>query len=535
LARFSETHLVYALLGGALALPALVAFIFLAYDGYAHERAHIEREAQKAADELVLLADARVRGDLGALHLLSSTSALREREIQGAVIRAKEALSLFPGWKAIILSDRATGEIIFDVSNREVLLSGQYIVDPNPVSGSRMVGGVTRDGRHCPCAALHVSVPGEEPLVLTAIVNPWVFQSKLRAIIPEGAVAAVVDREGRFLARSLDYGRRVGTPATEYVLEAIGRGGRGTYRGRTHEGLENYSAYAVSESTGWSAHVAVDARLFDEPSSRANAVVLGGATIALVAGSALFALAVRDLANRRRETKRMVDMQRTEAMSHFTATIVHDFRNIVSAIESGMNLIARRTADEEIRSHVEMIRQSVQRGTRLANQLLSFTSPTEPALEPVDLADLLQEADYLLRRAVGPDVKLVVEEPSECCHALANRDQLELALLNLAINARDAMQGSGLLRIATEVGQHEVVLKVSDTGPGIPPAQRAAVFDPFHTTKSSGTGLGLAQVAGAVHNAGGRVQVEDAEGGGACFVLTLPRANPIEATLPRSA
>src|SRR5690606_15344477 len=112
--------------------------------------------------------------------------------------------------------------------------------------------------------------------------------------------------------------------------------------------------------------------------------------------------------------------------------------------------------------------------------------------------------------------------------ARANLDQLELALLNLAINARDALAGPGQFTIATERDRDRVAIAVSDDGPGIPPERRAEVFELYVTTKPAGkgTGLGLAQVAGAMRQADGRVTLTDNPGGGACFLLSLKAGAP---------
>jgi signal transduction histidine kinase len=318
------------------------------------------------------------------------------------------------------------------------------------------------------------------------------------------------------------------------VLGAVAEGGRGIYEGTTYEGFVNKTAYATSEETGWSTHVAIDSDVFDGPRQRASLIIVAGSLVAIVAGLMLFLVAVRDAASRRQQELKMLELQRAETVSQFTATIVHDFRNVVSALQAGMRMIKKQTRNDEIKRHVEMIEQSIERGTRLANQLLSFSRGEESTIESIDLSGIFSDLRFLIEHAVGPEVTFSVEMPPEPLSVRANRDQLELAILNLAMNARDAMKGSGRLLIQARACGNTVELRVSDDGPGVAADQREAIFAPFVTTKALGTGLGLAQVAGMAANAGGRVYVEDSEIGGACFAVVLPNASPVAGDLERS-
>lgn len=513
------------MLGATLLLSALSALVLQAFHTYRQEAAALRAEAYGAADVIIALADARAVADLAAVRLLSRSRSLAQRDYDAAARRAQEALDLVPGWQAVILSNRESGEILFEVAPSSVSFSGIVDFQLQPDVPPESFGGVVRDGRHCPCVYLHVVTPADENQVLTAIVNPMVFQLILRSELPEGTVAAIVDREGEFIARSLDYFDRVGTPATSYVRDAVARGGRAIYEGETYEGLKNYTAYTTSDLTGWSSHVAINSALVDASSGRANAVLLGGVLLAIVVSALLFLVAVRDTATRRREQQRLLELQRAEAVSHFTATVVHDFRNVIAALQSGLNMIKRQAGNDKITQHVEMIEKSIVKGTRLANQILSFSSSSDSEINDVSLAGLITEVRYLLEKAIDPGIALRIDPPPEGVVVRANQDQLELALLNLVVNARDAMTGKGKLRISFRVHGDRIEIAVSDTGPGVPPEARQTIFAPFHTNKAKGTGLGLAQVRGTARNAGGDVHVEEAPGGGACFVISLPRAD----------
>lgn len=171
-----------------------------------------------------------------------------------------------------------------------------------------------------------------------------------------------------------------------------------------------------------------------------------------------------------------------------------------------------------------MALEAANRGAKLTSQLLSFARDGGGRIAPLDVATLVNGVSELLRQSLGRGIALAITPPPTPVSILANRDQMEMALLNLAINARDAMGGNGRLDISTQRLDDVVEISVTDNGPGIPQAVRDRLFEPFFTTKppGAGTGLGLAQVANAVAQAGGTVRVESVRQGGASFVLILP-------------
>ena len=134
----------------------------------------------------------------------------------------------------------------------------------------------------------------------------------------------------------------------------------------------------------------------------------------------------------------------------------------------------------------------------------------------------------MLAGSLGSGIAYKWSVADDARHARGNADQIELALLNLAINARDAMDGKGTFTIEVTREGETVAVAACDDGPGVPPALRSRIFDAFYSTKGDGkgTGLGLAQVAGAARQAGGTVELKEAAGGGACFVIYLPAEEP---------
>lgn len=246
--------------------------------------------------------------------------------------------------------------------------------------------------------------------------------------------------------------------------------------------------------------------------------------------------------------------QRMDAVGQLTGGVAHDFNNLLTAILGNLELIQRAVGDHRPEpdrriAHAKITRlagtaiRAVQRGSGLTKSLLAFSRTQPLQTEAVNVNTLLLEFVDLVRQAVGVPIKveLALGEGVPCCRADAA--QLEAALLNMAINARDAMPVGGLFRIATGVatlsaadlaGNTEaapgpfVSIAVEDNGEGMPPEVAAKAFEPFFTTKpiGQGTGLGLSQVFGFVRQLGGHVTLQSASGRGTTITLFLPRSEP---------
>ncbi len=252
----------------------------------------------------------------------------------------------------------------------------------------------------------------------------------------------------------------------------------------------------------------------------------------------------QEIAERERAEAVLVQMQKMEAIGHLTGGIAHDFNNLLTAILGNVEMIGRRSSDERVRRMAGYAREAVDRATRLTGQLLAFSRSQQLDLRPVGVDALVSGMDDLLARSLGHTIAIAFDLQAANRHATADANQLELAILNLAINARDAMQQGGTLTIATRVDCAKaedlqpgcyVVISVADTGTGIPPDLLSKVFDPFFTTKSvgKGTGLGLSQVYGIARQCGGVARVGNRPGGGAVVEIWLPAAeSAVSATAP---
>jgi signal transduction histidine kinase/CheY-like chemotaxis protein len=229
--------------------------------------------------------------------------------------------------------------------------------------------------------------------------------------------------------------------------------------------------------------------------------------------------------------------QKMEAVGRLTGGIAHDFNNLLTAMVGNLELLQVRVAnDPQAARHADIAVQAADRGAKLTAQLLAFSRQQRLDLKPVDIDALVRNMDGLLPRAVGSGVT-VRFDLGEAGWAVADLNQLELAILNLALNARDAMPAGGQLTISTRRVAHEasglqagdaIAISVADTGTGMSPDVLAHAFEPFFTTKGvgKGTGLGLSQVYGIARQSGGDVRIDSEGGQGTSVTILLPRVAP---------
>jgi PAS domain S-box-containing protein len=226
-------------------------------------------------------------------------------------------------------------------------------------------------------------------------------------------------------------------------------------------------------------------------------------------------------------------VQRLEAIGRLAGGVAHDFNNLLQAMLSQTQVIHNSPDDpQRVADTVDELEQQIRRGAALSRQLLLFSRRETAKPEPLDLNEVVGGATQLLRRLVRENIAFAVELADEPLPVVADRGQLDQILMNLVVNAADAMPEGGRLAIRTGVGEGEVVwLSVEDTGHGVPEGIRDRIFEPFFTTKGAekGSGLGLAVVHGIVTQHGGTIQVSDREGGGTMFRIQLPRASAGEA------
>jgi PAS domain S-box-containing protein len=258
-------------------------------------------------------------------------------------------------------------------------------------------------------------------------------------------------------------------------------------------------------------------------------------------------LTVRDISERRRLEEQFRQAQKMEAVGRLAGGVAHDFNNLLTVIRGYSGLMAKRmeAGDPDLRS-LGQVQRAADRAAALVQQLLAFSRKQIVEPKVFDIHAALADLERMLRRLIGEDIELTISSPREPLYVHIDPGQFEQIVMNLSVNARDAMPQGGSLTIQTGVhtptspltcrackasSGRWAVLEMHDTGVGISEEVRPHIFEPFFTTKDvgKGTGLGLSMIYGAVEQAGGHVCVESAPGAGSTFRICLPAA---EAPVP---
>jgi PAS domain S-box-containing protein len=255
-----------------------------------------------------------------------------------------------------------------------------------------------------------------------------------------------------------------------------------------------------------------------------------------------FAKITRDITERKeaeqalaQATEELLQSQKMEAIGRLTGGVAHDFNNLLMAITGSLELLRKRMPqDEKLLRLVDNAMQGAQRGASLTQRMLAFARRQELKPEPVSVAALVGGMTDMLERALGPTIEVVTDIPEQLDPIMIDANQLELAILNLAVNAKDAMPGGGRITISADEGDSSdnaalaegqyVRLSIADTGEGMDATTLAHATEPFFTTKGvgKGTGLGLAMVRGLTEQSGGTLSIESALGKGTRVTMWIP-------------
>lgn len=408
--------------------------------------------------------------------------------------------------------------------------------------------------------------------------------------------AGIVDRNGVFVARSKEPEKYIGHPVSSDFARKMNDSPDGFYEGVTRAGWPAVAFFSRAPQSEWVFFVVVPKAVVQR--SAVNAVMLMGGISLLLLGLAVIASfafsrrtaqpieALRHFAERlgrgeavaprhcgvveidevgdamaqadrdirgaraeleqrvaaavdaaERSQRALLQAQKLEALGRLTGGIAHDFNNVLQTVSTGLELALMRATDARMRDALESCQRALRRAGELTGQLAVFGRVQKARMETVDPACKLQEIRPLLKGGLRDDIALHIDAPAPLWPVTLDTLQFELALLNLAINARDATPGSGSLRIeARNESLHDahdempagdyVRIAVSDEGEGMSPEVLAKAVDPFFTTKSvgKGSGMGLAQVYGFARQSGGTLQLHSKPGAGTQVVLYLPRA-----------
>ena len=526
-------------------LLALAAFaplaIYAAFNGYMaldRRQAGLTDQSVASARALAEGIDREVGAALEDAETLAEAPALDPVNGRPANLKVFEDVAFrtrarHPEWLAVVLMT-PDGRWIYstqpddDAAHRKVEETVSFAEAVS--TGRPTVGDVVRGGHGKWGIPLRAPVVrgGKVIYLVTVVLNPEAIRRTLASLrLPDPWVTAVVNAQGHIVARLPNNERALGIKVTAEAQKARAKGGGGSYSGRTVDNIATQSFYWVSPASGWSVHEAVPRAVWQAPLRRMGETMVGGFLACLLLAMGLVVFWLRDYEGRRRQASAVEQATRIDALGRLTGGVAHDFNNLLTVIQGNTEILHRRLkGSPQIERPLSSIRAATERAAKLTRQLLVFArgGPAEPI--PVDLARKLLDLMGAMSQLAGSGVSIVTEFEADLPPVSVDPLQLEAALLNLAANARDAMEGSGAMHIRLRRTGDWIALSVRDEGPGFDPAVLSRVFDPFFTTKpvGQGTGLGLSQVYGLVKGAGGRVEAANAAGGGGQVTLYFPPA-----------
>lgn len=409
--------------------------------------------------------------------------------------------------------------------------------------------------------------------------------------LPSDWIAALVDRNGIIVARTRDPDRYVGRPANPgFMSHVIGESGG--FINVNLDRVEVYGAFRKSPETGWLSAIGLLRSSLVAPVQHSLAWLVGGSLVAVLVALGIGAWATRRIlapvrvitsaahaigeghvpvaaptgvaelteigrelvkaGERRREAEaaerktaeQLQGRQRMETVGQLAAGVAHDFNNLLMVLNGNLEMLEREPLSPRAARLVSSGLRAVMRGDKLVSQILTFGQRQMLNAEPCDIEAQLSGMFGLLQTALGPEIPIRHDFAAPGAISVVDKTELDRAILNVAINARDAMNGRGVFRIATSLAANGtnvagpcIRVAFSDTGEGMQADVLGRAFDPFFTTKEvgRGSGLGLSQVYGFARQSEGHVSLESEVGRGTTVIIELPLSSRIPATLAEKA
>jgi signal transduction histidine kinase/CheY-like chemotaxis protein len=539
-----------------LALAAILPLAaYAAFNGYISLRGRqsgIDAQAVASARALSETVDREIDSGLDEAQTLAAAPALDPAsgnlKLFGEVARRTRARH--PEWLSIVLLD-AQGRWLFNTEFSEHRITSdmaslqEVVRTAKPSVGDVIRGGIK--GEWGVAMRAPVIRNGRVVYVVTVVTRPLALHRLIANLrTPPSWIVSVITAHGHVAARSRDEDRVLGRALSAEAAAARARGGGGTYHGRTFDGGETETAYWVSPTSHWSVHVSVPRSIYETPVWQMALTLLAGFTVCLLLALSLVVLWIRDSEARRGHAAAVEQATRIDALGRLTGGVAHDFNNLLTVIQGNAEILGRRVKDlPQAERSLAAIRTATDRAAKLTRQLLVFARGGPAGPVAVDLGRKVEELTAAMAQLVGSGVVIDTSVEPGLPPVSVDPLQLEAALLNLAANARDALDGAGRMQITLRREGPWVALIVADQGAGFDPGVLSRVFDPFFTTKpvGQGTGLGLSQVYGLMKGAGGRVTASNAASGGGVVTLLFPPStlpadtvdDPLEPAAPAGA
>jgi signal transduction histidine kinase/CheY-like chemotaxis protein len=580
----------------AVWLPALAGFGLLARSTYLHETEAATGHLRDAARSISFVIDSELDKRAEIARVLASSRALGEGDLQRFYEHARRATEGTSN--TVLLVDETRQVVNTKRPYGTPLPARGWIPQPPLVTGAPVVTDLLTsrvDGE--PVLTVIAPEPGvaTQRYNIGVAFSPAVIQETLaQQQLPAGAVVSVIDGRMHTVARSRDPRKWLGVRASQDTVDAIGRGGFDrVFTSQTHEGEPTLAVVERSPRYGWYVSAGLPRSALDKPAIRvtlqafsaAGALAVIGLALALYAarkigrpvlalsdaaaelgrdrvpaplrtglseadrvGAALHEAGLRSaratevleqrVAEAIRQTQeaqtRLLDGQKHEAIGRLTGGLAHDLNNFLQTMSTGLQVLDRLVKDDGGRRVIEASTRALNKAATLVRQMLAFgrSQPLKP--QAIDLHDFVLRCEDLMGRAVGGRVRLAADIEPGLPPLRADPTQLELALLNLVFNARDAMPDGGTVTIrgrlasATQTAAlapgRYLAVDVADTGGGMEPEVLQRVFEPYFTTKpvGVGSGLGLPQVRAFAVQSGGAATIGSERGVGTTVSILLP-------------
>ncbi|MET0381807.1 MAG: ATP-binding protein [Burkholderiaceae bacterium] len=586
----------------AVWLPAMAGFGILARSTYLHETQVATDHVRDLGRSISFVIDGELDKRAAIARTLASSIALRDGDLKRFYDEAKTATD--GTGNTMILVDAVNQVANTKQPFGAPLPARGWLPDPPLISGAPVVTNLlsSRIDR-APVLTVMAGQPGASPQRYNVGIafSPAVIQQALDLQkVPPGVIVSVIDGDFRTVARNRDPQKWLGVRAASDTVNMLGRGDNDrTFDSFTREGAPSLAYVMRSSRYGWSVVVGLPKAALDKPAIRvtvqafAAAGILGaiGLLLALYAarkigqpmlalsdaaaelgrervpaplrtglseadtvGAALHEAGLRStratemlesrVAEAIRQTEeaqtRLLDGQKHEAIGRLTGGLAHDLNNFLQTMSTGLQVLDRLVTDDGGRRVIEASTRALNKAATLVRQMLAFGRSQPLMPQPIDLHDFVLRCEDLMGRAVGGRVRLTADIDPGLPPLMADPTQLELALLNLVFNARDAMPDGGTVIIrgrmasATQTSAltpgRYLAVDVADTGGGMDPEVLQRVFEPYFTTKAVGvgSGLGLPQVRAFAIQSGGAATISSERGVGSTVSILLPvSADPV--------
>jgi signal transduction histidine kinase/ActR/RegA family two-component response regulator len=449
---------------------------------------------------------------------------------------ARRLQARIPIWDLIRVTD-LEGNILLTAPPRPAIkVTDMASLQALVATGAPVIGNVSKGtaGNLGFPVRVPVSRGGKMVLALTAVVRPSALSHLIRSnSSADGWKVWVTDAAGSLIAGS-DPAVPIGVPEADYLKR---EGQEGDFWTTTlADGETLRSAFVAVGGTKWSVHVGMPLSQYRSISWNTTALLILTGLFTLGLSAAAAWLLVRELAQRREHELTVENSQRMDALGKLTGQVAHDFNNLLMVFHAGVSSIQRKPEDtKRLHQVLSSMLEGVARGKDMTQRLLSFSRRSNQTAQVTDLIAALKEAQPLLKQAANDGITIDYAIDMGLWHSLVEQKSLEIALINLVTNAREAMPNGGRITIsgrnvpeaaaeASRLRGPFVALTVSDTGTGIEPAKLPRIFEPLYTTTPGGTGLGLTQVRSFTERSGGAVLVSSVVAAGTSFTIYLPRA-----------